>query len=466
MTRSIIMIMLLIVTSVTSVFSQQTTSSVNISTKKGVTFLFGGTTAQNNFGSMETLDNDNFFVKGSSSSSLNSHVALINVNTGLVWEKNVFSRQIPSEMFSGDAYICKVTSETLFYATTRDGVDVYNSYGILQSSTPVSGMRSKLIQRKDNNLFLTKVINGSAYMYKLVNNAVVDSVLLLSGVQDILSRSYEATSNSWYLTARLIGVNTVLIKVSLDSGLVWQKTYNNTDRSWVASSADRVYVVTLFFDNNWRPRTRVTAYNFSGDEMWSSNYVPSSVALSDSLSLPKNITLYPNGGCTIVGVSGSDLNVKGNFVATYDINGTLLWETTLTNEGWKSARSVAWNNNKELVVAGNDQPGCYVNVYSVDGVTSVDEPSSAIPNDFVLHQNYPNPFNPTTKISYELPVSTQVQLVVYNQLGQQVAELINGYVSSGSHEVTFDGSGLASGMYFARLVVGANAQTKKMVLVK
>ncbi|TKJ39985.1 hypothetical protein CEE37_09625 [candidate division LCP-89 bacterium B3_LCP] len=88
------------------------------------------------------------------------------------------------------------------------------------------------------------------------------------------------------------------------------------------------------------------------------------------------------------------------------------------------------------------------------------------PLTYALHQNYPNPFNPNTVISFELRVSSLVNLAIYDISGRLVAELVNGWRDAGVHEVTFDGSDLASGIYFARLEVGDISMTKKMMLIK
>jgi hypothetical protein len=90
----------------------------------------------------------------------------------------------------------------------------------------------------------------------------------------------------------------------------------------------------------------------------------------------------------------------------------------------------------------------------------------SLPDKFALLQNYPNPFNPSTTIPYELPKRSHVVLDVYNMLGMQVSELVNEERPAGVHAVQFNGSGLASGVYFYRLQTGAFVQTKKCVLVK
>lgn len=85
---------------------------------------------------------------------------------------------------------------------------------------------------------------------------------------------------------------------------------------------------------------------------------------------------------------------------------------------------------------------------------------------FELNQNYPNPFNPTTNITYQVPKQSRVTLKVYNVLGQLVATLVNGVRAKGQYTVTFNGSGLASGVYIYRLTAGSFTQTRQFMLIK
>jgi len=91
---------------------------------------------------------------------------------------------------------------------------------------------------------------------------------------------------------------------------------------------------------------------------------------------------------------------------------------------------------------------------------------TGIPTSVSLKQNYPNPFNPTTIIQYQLPSSEFVQLQVFDMLGRQVATLVNGQQSEGTHTVNFDASGLSSGIYIYRLDAGGQTQVKQMTLIK
>jgi len=92
--------------------------------------------------------------------------------------------------------------------------------------------------------------------------------------------------------------------------------------------------------------------------------------------------------------------------------------------------------------------------------------SAILPDDFALYQNYPNPFNPSTVISWQLAVGSQVSLKVYDVLGNEVATLVNEEKAAGKYQVKFDGSKLTSGVYFYKLSAGAFTDTKKFILMK
>ena len=85
---------------------------------------------------------------------------------------------------------------------------------------------------------------------------------------------------------------------------------------------------------------------------------------------------------------------------------------------------------------------------------------------FTLQQNYPNPFNPSTVISYAIPQASDVKITVFNALGQMVQVLESTHKNAGVFEVSFNGSGLNSGIYFYKLEAGSFSQTKKMLLIK
>lgn len=91
---------------------------------------------------------------------------------------------------------------------------------------------------------------------------------------------------------------------------------------------------------------------------------------------------------------------------------------------------------------------------------------SVTPKKYSLEQNYPNPFNPSTKIKYVVPTESNVNISLYNVLGELISTLINEEMTPGYYEYELNGSDLASGVYIYRLVAGDFIQSKKMVLLR
>jgi len=161
-------------------------------------------------------------------------------------------------------------------------------------------------------------------------------------------------------------------------------------------------------------------------------------------------------------ISGRVLNIRsvtGNvFNVTARLEDGSFWqETKIANDGSLSVEMPEKVLDYKVEAVKFDQ-------LSTTGVKSLKEVS--IPNNFSLNQNYPNPFNPTTTISYSLPTTSYVTLIVYNLTGQEVTTLVNKEETAGSYEVQFSASNLPSGIYFYKLHAGEFSQVRRMQLVK
>ena len=142
---------------------------------------------------------------------------------------------------------------------------------------------------------------------------------------------------------------------------------------------------------------------------------------------------------------------------------------------YKVKPNIKKNNEVKLrLFVEDDDEGEYIigsimsksNVLKKDGVQEIITEGNLIVSDYKLSQNYPNPFNPETTINYQIPKDGLVTLKVYDALGKEATELVNGYKSAGSYDVIFDGSKLATGIYFYKLTSGDFTETKKLILMK
>jgi hypothetical protein len=119
-----------------------------------------------------------------------------------------------------------------------------------------------------------------------------------------------------------------------------------------------------------------------------------------------------------------------------------------------------------FTVSGGWDPTGKIYVYSFEELNSVDDEKDIKLNKYVLYQNYPNPFNPSTQIDFYLPSSSNVQLKIFNLLGEEIAQLVNEEKPAGKYEVNFNASSLASGVYIYKIQAGGFVSSKKMILLK
>ncbi len=142
------------------------------------------------------------------------------------------------------------------------------------------------------------------------------------------------------------------------------------------------------------------------------------------------------------------------------------WRYTGSGKTWTAIASVHPKGSKTVSVAGVTSFSDWTLGESslVTSIGTSNEPG--IPSQFFVNQNYPNPFNPTTTISYGLPGAAYVTVTVYSMLGQEITILQAGEQKAGVHTLRFDGSRLASGVYFYRVSAGQSTAVKHMLLVK
>jgi len=161
-------------------------------------------------------------------------------------------------------------------------------------------------------------------------------------------------------------------------------------------------------------------------------------------------TLTGNGSKTVftytTDASAFTVNT-GNYLALRITNNSTLSYAVQTGGAWSYCSSPNSSKNYLVSVENNSM-------------------TENVPKEYALHQNYPNPFNPVTKISYEIPVKSQVTLKVYDMLGREVARLYDGEREAGRYEAEFNGMRFSSGVYFYKLEAGSYKAVKKLLLLK
>ncbi len=126
---------------------------------------------------------------------------------------------------------------------------------------------------------------------------------------------------------------------------------------------------------------------------------------------------------------------------------------------------MSYTNTSPLYAAGTDGKPLG-DLHWFKNLTDVETDEQVIPEDYSLFQNYPNPFNPSTNIKFSLPQAGNVQIIIYNSLGQMIGKLVDGFYPNGLHSIKFDGKNLSSGVYFYQLIANNIVMNRKMILIK
>jgi len=218
-----------------------------------------------------------------------------------------------------------------------------------------------------------------------------------------------------------------------------------------------VYTGMSTTDEGWK--YPIILHGFSGNQMYEiAVRTDGRPALSSLGTLPVDVT---------------ESALAGNRLYTIGSRGVGVLDVTppvprIIDYGGYGGHLIAFQDS---VLAISDGTAVHLYTFSSPGSSTFVETEIVVPDIQYLQPNYPNPFNPRTKIDFELPFTTNIDLGIYDLLGRRVVSLVNGKVAAGTNSVEWDGTDsfgnrVASGVYFYRLTAPGIAETRKMVLLK
>jgi photosystem II stability/assembly factor-like uncharacterized protein len=297
---------------------------------------------------------------------------------------------------------------------------------------------------------------------------ISNAPLARTGEFGLVNSFYFADANSgWF------GTNQGRVFRTSDGGTTWTATTvasQNTVFSSIAFGSSSVGIAAGYVTNAQDEITGPALYRTTnGGASWNSVSISGAVAFFGAGTTPNANQLWVSGvgavgrdtlaviytsrdGGNTWRVQNSDLLSDGNIKPAFVAEGETIYGYAITSFG---------------------QILTYAQPRNTSSAPILDQSRAAVPTEFALAQNYPNPFNPSTIISYQLPMTNEVRLVVYDLLGREVQTLVNTRQAAGSYRVNFNAASLSSGVYFYRLSaggatngVGNFVQTKKMMLIK
>ncbi len=191
---------------------------------------------------------------------------------------------------------------------------------------------------------------------------------------------------------------------------------------------------------------------------------------TEEVTIPLDFTSSTGGIFTL---SATDFDVSSNYDLTFHDYKT--GESLIIDESFRYSFETQRLKPQEVpvltsltawAIKAKSSEGNRFGITIAPGTSvSIDDEIDA-PTEFTLGQNYPNPFNPTTNINYSVGEAGPVNITVYNTMGQKVAELLNTTKSAGSYQITWNATGVASGIYYYRLTAPGQVLTRQMTLIK
>ena len=328
------------------------------------------------------------------------------------------------------------TANGNLFAATERGVFISTNNGASWSSTALPQYDVRALSVSGNFIYAGLWGQG---VYRTSDNGATwtdaSNGMVIKAVQALLS------DNSGNIYAGTFGGG---IYKTTDGGSNWTSTAMNYPHVWSLGKTSNGVIVAGTYGNG-------LYLSGDGGNSWQPQTSGLNATHIYSVSVDNNDNVFVsswNNGVYFARIISSDAP-------------TVTWN----NIGLTGVKvsSISYNNTTGKLFAATTDGGLLRN----DSPTSAKETASnEIPERFNLANNYPNPFNPSTVIEFSLPVTGEVELVIYNMLGEIVSRPISGQLQAGTHTVRFDAGNLSSGIYLYRLTSGNNVVTKKMILQK
>jgi hypothetical protein len=196
----------------------------------------------------------------------------------------------------------------------------------------------------------------------------------------------------------------------------------------------------------------------------------STQVIPTSNQMMKATYITVNRNPDIIKTTGSVVEKTNDYIVVSQPQFQINNSTVILNSEYHLAEYNSINVGDNVTVWGQKSASGNLTALQIqsqsNSVTNVNENNSETVTKYSLSQNYPNPFNPSTTIRFTLPKHSFVSLKVYNIIGQQVANLVNGNMEAGTYNINFDASNLPSGVYLYRIRANNFTQVHKMLLVK
>lgn len=365
-------------------------------------------------------------------------------------------------IYGGDGFyvIVDPTDPDIVYAESQNGNLVkLTDNGINSATSGINGADPKnwstpVVMDPSDHLTL---YYGTNKIYR-----TTDGATSWIAISDTLTTDPPSSMLGTITTIAVAPTNSDYILAGTEDSNVWATFDGGTKWNHLSATLPDRYVTRVIFD----PKDENIFYvTFSGLK-WrdpESHVFRTTNKGEDWTDISNNLPDAPVNAIAVDNIKSNVIYIGSDVGVFYSTDAGASWQALGTGIPIVPINDMKIHPTSNSLVAGTHARGMYkLNISPLTGIEDEEE----LPTNFVLHQNYPNPFNPTSRIKYQLSKTGDVNLRVFDALGSEIKTLVNKTQSAGTYEVDFNGSNLASGIYFYSLSVGSSNEIRKMILVK
>ena len=438
-------------------------------------FIGVGTDRINNFDKMYLVKLDNFgnvvWTKIIGVGNAEGYWIEQTIDNGLI-----IGGSIDSGFGDTQAYLVKIDMQgnmQWHMSYSNSGLDqcycvkqIYDGGFILSCRTSPSNLNKAMFIRTDpmGNLIWKKIYGNGA-------NTIVNEIQIIEN--GFIGAGYNGLQNT---------ADGYLIKLNYNGDTIWTKVFggNGIDGFYSLDKVSLQGFVLAGTSDSYnirnRPETYLVRIDTNGSELWYKTFS------GYDYDVCKTVRYKQGVGYILAGYSDSIAGIETKAkVRIISESGLLLKETSylpnIVNCTLSVFNSAEMTGDGGFIFAGYNEITSFLSMYVVktdsllfSNPIGISSNHNNIPIEYLLSQNYPNPFNPTTNIKFEIPKDAHVSIKIYDLLGREVFS-VKEYKQAGSYEMMFDGSNLASGLYFYSIKAETSqrdvyTETRKMVLIK
>jgi len=370
---------------------------------------------------------------------------------------------------------------------TANGVNICNQAAAQRGPKLVSdGSGGAFITWYDNragdyDIYTQRIANAGAVVW--TTNGVATCTMASDQLKpDICSDGASGIIVTWYDFRSTTDYNIYAQRQGPSGAIVWvvdgvvmnnNVAYAQTDPKIVSDDLGGAIISWTDYRTGTTADIYAQRVNSMGSVLWTATGVIICTSANDQIK--SQLVSDGNNGAYITWEDHRNVGNSDIYAQRIASNAAINWAATgylvCAAANNQSNPMIVSNGNLGAIVVWQDfRNGNNFDIYetgfNISGFVATGNNGTSIPDEFSISQNYPNPFNPSTTINYQLPITGNVKISIYDALGKNVGTLVNKSQNAGNYSIEWNAANLPSGVYIYKIEAGSYTSTKKMMLIK